>query len=54
MYKFRFVDDVKAVSAFEGHFRKTLTGNENVMMCMFNMKAGTKVELHNHPAVQIG
>lgn len=54
MYKFRFVDDVKAVSAFEGHFRKTLTGNENVMMCMFNMKAGTKVALHNHPAVQIG
>ena len=24
MYKFRFVDDVKAVSAFEGHFRKTM------------------------------
>lgn len=54
MEKFRNIEDVEAVSAFPGHFRRTLTGNSQVMMCLFNMKAGTRVELHNHPAAQIG
>lgn len=54
MKKFSNLEQVKPVSAFAGHERRTLTGNDDVMMCVFNMKAGTKVELHNHRAVQIG
>lgn len=54
MEKFKNLCDAKNVSAFPGHFRRTLTGDDSVMMCVFNMEAGTKVELHNHPSAQIG
>ena len=54
MEKFNNLEKVKSVSAFRGHYRRTLTGDKSVMMCMFNMEAGTRVELHSHPAAQIG
>lgn len=54
MEKFRKLEDVNRVSAFAGHFRRTLVGNADLMMCAFEMKKGTKVELHSHPAAQIG
>jgi len=54
MEKFKDIKDAASVSAFPGHSRITLTGNKELMMCMFNMKAGTRVELHQHLSAQIG
>lgn len=54
MKKFVDLKDVAAVSAFPGHFRRTVAANDDMMMCVFEMKAGTQVELHSHPAAQVG
>lgn len=38
----------------EGIFRTTLAYNEQSMMCYFQMKKGSKIPIHHHPAVQNG
>ena len=54
MKKFRNIGDTETISAFPGHYRRTLTANNEIMFCVFNMDKGTRVELHNHAAAQIG
>ncbi len=46
--------DVKELEALEGVFRKTLTYNDNVMLCVFNLKKDAVIPLHDHEAHQIG
>lgn len=46
--------DIDAIKALEGIYRKTLTYNEEVMLCVFNLEKGAHIPLHNHDAHQIG
>jgi quercetin dioxygenase-like cupin family protein len=46
--------EVEPVQAIPGHFRKTLTYNDDVMLCHFAINKGVTFDLHNHEAVQIG
>lgn len=45
---------VKAIEALPGIFRRTLTYNDNVMLCHFEMKKGSQIPLHQHVHVQDG
>ena len=38
----------------EGVTRKTLSYNDEAMLCHFILKKGAKIPLHNHRATQIG
>ena len=38
----------------EGVVRKTLSYNDEAMLCHFTLKQGAQIPLHNHRATQIG
>ena len=49
------LNQVKAVEMKSGFLtRRTLTYNDQMMLCHFTMKKGLKLELHKHLAVQAG
>ena len=54
MKKINNLSGVKPFSYQPGHYRRTLTADEQIMMCMYNMDKGTVVDLHSHEAAQIG
>jgi quercetin dioxygenase-like cupin family protein len=37
-----------------GIFRRTMVYNDDAMLCHFDMKKGSKIPLHDHPAAQLG
>jgi quercetin dioxygenase-like cupin family protein len=45
---------VNAVEALPGIFRRTLTYNNEAMLCHFEMKKGAQIPLHQHVHVQNG
>ena len=47
-------DKIQEVKALEGISRKTLTYNDSVMLCFFDLKKGAEIPLHDHDAHQIG
>ena len=52
--KGKSLHEVAGVENLEGVLRRTLSYNQEVMLCHFQLKAGAKVPLHNHRASQIG
>ena len=46
--------DITGVKALEGIYRKTLTYNNDVMLCHFILEKDAVIPLHNHEAHQIG
>ena len=48
------VKDIEEIEALPGIFRKTLSYNDEVMMCHFLMKKGAEIPLHDHRASQNG
>ena len=47
-------ESVIGIEALDGITRKTLTYNKDVLMALFEMKAGSSIPLHNHIHSQIG
>ena len=47
-------DKVNSVKLLEGIFRKTLSYNDEVMLCQFNLEKDAEIPLHDHEAHQIG
>ncbi|HMF33247.1 MAG TPA: cupin domain-containing protein [Candidatus Lokiarchaeia archaeon] len=47
-------DSIEPVENPVGIFRRTLTWNEEVMLCHFDMKEGAQIPLHDHLASQNG
>lgn len=47
-------DDVEPVKALDGIYRKTLTYNDETMLCFFKLEKNASIPLHNHEATQIG
>ncbi|MGQ4875065.1 MAG: cupin domain-containing protein [Promethearchaeota archaeon] len=47
-------DNVNPVNPLEGIYRKTLTYNDDVMLCYFLLEKDAKIPMHNHEANQIG
>ena len=45
---------VDAVNPLEGIFRKTLSYNDDVMLCHFLLEKDAEIPVHNHEAHQIG
>jgi len=52
--KMKNVSQAKAVENPPGVVRKTLSYNDEAMLCHFALKKGAKIPLHNHRATQIG
>ena len=52
--KVKKVADVPAVEMLPGIFRKTLVYNTDAMVCHFDLRARAVIELHKHPAAQLG
>ena len=48
------LDTAKAVEMLDGITRRTLTYNDDAMLCHISMNKGAQIPLHNHPPVQIG
>jgi len=46
--------NVEKVKALEGVYRKTLTYNNDVMLCFFLLEKDVVIPLHEHKAHQIG
>jgi quercetin dioxygenase-like cupin family protein len=46
--------DVKPVEGVPGIFRYTLAYNKDSMLCLFKMKKGSQIPLHNHIHTQNG
>ncbi len=46
--------NVSPVEKPAGIFRRTLTWNNELMLCHFDMKKGSQIPLHNHQASQNG
>ena len=46
--------EVPGVENPPGVTRRTLSYNEQSMLCHFHLKAGARIPLHQHPAVQNG
>lgn len=44
----------KAVPALEGIVRRTLTYNDDAMLCHIELRKGSTIPLHQHEPVQIG
>ena len=42
------------VEMLPGIYRTTMSYNETIMLCLFQFKKGSKIELHKHDAVQTG
>ncbi len=47
-------DKVAPVEAVKGILRRTMCYNATAQICQFDMKKGSIIELHSHPAAQIG
>lgn len=54
MPKTKHVDMGKPVEKPKGVIRKTLSYNDEAMLCHFNLEKGAQIPLHNHRATQIG
>lgn len=48
------LDEVGEIENPPGVFRRTLTYNDQVMICHFRLTRGAEIPMHNHPAVQAG
>ena len=48
------VKDVQPINPLSGVFRKTLSYNENVMLCYFTLETDAEIPLHDHEANQVG
>ena len=46
--------DVEEIEALDGIYRKTLSYNENLMLCHFYLEKGSEVPLHSHLQHQVG
>ena len=47
-------DNIQKVKALDGIFRKTMTYNDSVMLCFFDLEKNAEIPLHDHDAHQIG
>ena len=54
MPKMKNVDEGKPVENPPGVIRKTLSYNDEAMLCHFLLEEGARIPLHNHRATQIG
>ena len=52
--KMRSVSTGKPRQGPEGVTRKTLSYNDEAMLCHFTLKKGAQIPLHNHRATQVG
>ena len=52
--KLRSVTTGKPMEGPEGVTRRTLSYNDEAMLCHFTLKKGAQIPLHNHRATQIG
>ncbi|MBN2150577.1 MAG: cupin domain-containing protein [Candidatus Lokiarchaeota archaeon] len=52
--KIKHKDTVAPVEAVKGIHRRTMCYNDDAQICHFDMKKGSVIELHSHPAAQIG
>jgi quercetin dioxygenase-like cupin family protein len=52
--KMKNVNEGKPVENPPGIIRKTLSYNDETMLCHFTLKQGSKIPLHNHRATQTG
>ena len=52
--KAKNLTQAKPVENPPGVVRKTLSYNDEAMLCHFSLQAGAKIPLHNHRATQIG
>lgn len=52
--KQKSISNAKAVQMFDGIVRRTLSYNQEAMLCHFEFKKGSKIPLHHHEPVQIG
>jgi len=48
------LSEQKPVEMIKGIFRKTMSYNEDIMLCHFTMMKGATIPLHNHQAAQNG
>lgn len=46
--------DTKAVEQVPGVTRRTMSYNEEIMMCQFELQTGAEIALHAHAAIQNG
>ncbi|HDY64986.1 MAG TPA: cupin domain-containing protein [Phycisphaerae bacterium] len=54
MGKMKNLSEGKPVEAPPGIVRKTLSYNDEAMLCYFSLQAGAEIPLHDHRATQIG
>jgi len=47
-------EDLVAVQQKPGLIRRTMSYNDQIMMCLFEQDTGVEVQLHSHEAVQNG
>ena len=52
--KMKNASEGKPIENPAGVVRKTLSYNEEAMLCHFGVEKGSKIPLHNHRATQIG
>ena len=52
--KTKSVSEAKSIENPPGVVRKTLSYNDEAMLCHFNFKKGSEIPLHDHRASQIG
>jgi quercetin dioxygenase-like cupin family protein len=52
--KQKSISTAKAVEMLPGVTRRTLTYNDDAMLCHIELKKGAEIPLHNHEPVQIG
>jgi len=52
--KGKSIDQVSGIEMMDGVVRKTLSYNQEVMLCHFQLNKGASIPLHNHRASQIG
>ena len=48
------IDSAKAVQMLDGVTRRTLSYNQQAMLCHIEIKKGSTIPLHHHVPVQIG
>ena len=47
-------NEIDPVKTLEGIYRKTLIYNNALMLCLFTLKKGAEIPIHNHKEHQIG
>ena len=47
-------ENVEAVEQLKGIYRKTLSYNNSVMLCQFDLRKNSEIPMHDHEAHQIG